>query len=198
MVAELVRELLDLDGRMLRSLGLLFSRPGFLTLEYVNDRRFSYTSPVRMYLVISLVFFFVLPLILPEADSSRPAVAVPVDRYSKAMFLLLPLFALLLKLFYRRYYYLAHLVFVVHLFSAMFIVLAAMLSMEAAADRYIAVMILQVILLIYMLTYFVFALRVTYQESWLKSSLKSFTLLFIFMAGIALAIDGASQLSSNW
>jgi hypothetical protein len=54
------------------------------------------------------------------------------------MFLLLPLFAVLLKVLYRQILYLAHLVFTAHLFSAMFIFLAAMLSIESAADRYIA------------------------------------------------------------
>ena len=54
--------LFDFDGRMLISLRLLMTRPGFLSYEYINGRRVSYTSPIRMYLVISLVFFFVFPL----------------------------------------------------------------------------------------------------------------------------------------
>ena len=174
---ELVTELLDFDGRMLVSLRFLMTRPGFLSHEYINGRRLSYTSPIRMYLVTSLVFFFVLPLILPESTVTNATHEVMVDQYSQAMFLLLPLFALLLKIFYRQTYYLAHTVFAVHLFSAMFIVFAAMLSIETAADRYIAVMVVQVVLLFYMMAYFLIALRVNYQESWLKSSLKSLGLI---------------------
>jgi hypothetical protein len=192
---ELARELLDFDGRMLRSLRLLLTRPGFLSLEYINDRRLSYTSPIRIYLVISLVFFFVLPSILPDSTLNNPTHKVSVDQYSQAMFVLLPLFALVLKVFYRQSYYLAHLVFTVHLFSAMFIVFAIMMSMEVAADKYVLAMIAQTVLLIYMMVYFVIGLRVNYQESWLKSSLKCFALLFIFMSIIAVAIEAASRLA---
>ena len=190
---EMLTELFDFDGRMLISLRLLLVRPGFLSLEYINGRRASYTSPVRLYLVISLVFFFVLPRILPDVPATDQTHNVAVDQYSQAMFLLLPLFALLLKGLYRQTYYLAHLVFTVHLFSVTFIVFAAMLSIETAADRYLAVILLQVVLLLYVVAYFVIALRVTYRESWLKSTLKFIALFFIFLPILGVAIDLASH-----
>ena len=61
---EMLDELLDYDGRMLRSLRLLLTRPGFLSAEYIGGRRAAYTPPIRLYLVVSLLFFLVLPLIL--------------------------------------------------------------------------------------------------------------------------------------
>ncbi len=93
-LGELVTELFDFDGRMFVSLRLLLTRPGFLSYEYINGRRLSYTSPIRMYLVISLAFFFVLPMILPDVPGTSPSHEVSVDQYSQAMFLLLPIFAL--------------------------------------------------------------------------------------------------------
>ena len=177
---ELVKELFDFDGRMFVSLRLLMTRPGFLCLEYINDRRLSYTSPIRMYLVVSLVFFFVLPMILPESDPATSSHAVSVDQYSQAMFLLVPVFGLLMKLLYRQVYYLAHLVFVLYLFSAMYIVFAFILATETAADRYLAVVILQLVFLVYMLVYFAKSLRVVYQEKWSKTVLKSVALLVCF------------------
>jgi hypothetical protein len=45
------------DSRFWSTLGLLLSRPGQLTLEYFADRRARYVPPVRLYLVISIVFF---------------------------------------------------------------------------------------------------------------------------------------------
>lgn len=192
---ELATELLDLDGRMLGSLRALLTRPGFLSLEYVNGRRASHTSPLRMYLVISLVFFFVLPMILPKAPDSVPAGELDVEQYSRAMFLLLPVFALVLKGFYRGVYYLAHLVFTVYLFSVMFIVFGLMLSIETAADRYTAAVIIQVVLLAYTLIYFVVALRVNYRESWPKSTLKFIALLFILMGMVAGMMNGVGQLA---
>lgn len=193
-VGELLTELFDFDGRMLVSLRLLMTRPGFLSFEYINGRRLSYTSPVRMYLVISLAFFFILPLILPESTVTSPSHVVSVDQYSQAMFVLLPIFALLLKMFFRQVFYLAHMVFSVHLFSAMFIVFAAILSIEVQADRHIVVLMIQLALFIYMLAYVLIALRVTYRESWLRSSLKCFVLLMLFLPIIAGAIELASHI----
>ena len=191
---ELLNEMFDFDGRMLLSLRYLLTRPGFLSYEYINGRRLSYTSPVRMYLIISLVFFFVLPLILPESDVSGHAEEVSVDQYSRAMFALLPIFALLLKLYYRRAFYLAHIVFTIHLFSAMFIVFATILSIENQADQYIAVLLIQLVLLLYILAYLLIALRVTYRESWLKTSLKCLGLLVLFLPIIAGVIQLASRI----
>jgi hypothetical protein len=191
----MLAELLDFDGRMLRSMRLLLTRPGFLSHEYISGRRVAYTSPIRIYLVISLVFFFVLPLILPDSSVTSPDHEISVDLYSKGMFLLLPIFALLLKLFYRRSFYIDHLVFTVHLFSALYIVFAILLSIETLADRYILIMLIQVILLVYMVAYFVIALRTVYRESWLKSILKFFALLLIFLPVLGMTIEMASHTS---
>ena len=60
---ELFEELLDIDGRMFVSLYKLFTSPGYLAREYNRGRRKTYTPPLRMFLVISLLFFFVLPSI---------------------------------------------------------------------------------------------------------------------------------------
>ena len=61
LLRELVMEAFELDSRLLRTLrGLL--RPGFLTAEFCRGRRAAYTSPVRLYLVSSLVCFTLLAL----------------------------------------------------------------------------------------------------------------------------------------
>ena len=194
-LGEWLTELFDFDGRMLLSLRYLLTRPGFLTYEYVNGRRLSYTSPVRMYLLISLVFFFVLPLILPESTMTNADHKVPVDQYSQAMFVLLPIFALLLKMLYPKAFYLEHIVFTAHLFSAMFIVFALILSMEVQADRYMSVLLIQLVLLIYILAYLLIALRITYKDSWLRTSLKSLALLILFLPFIGGAIELASHIN---
>ena len=190
---EMLAELIDFDGRMMVSMRLLMTRPGFLSYEYVNGRRVAYTSPIRIYIVVSLVFFLVLPLILPGSSIASPDHEFSVDLYSKGMFLLLPVFALVLKIFYRRSFYIDHLVFTVHLFSAMFIVFAILLSIETLADRYILVMLVQVIFLIYMLAYFVIALHTFYRESWPKSILKFFALQLIFLPILGITIELASH-----
>jgi hypothetical protein len=192
-VRETLTELLDFDGRMLKSIRLLLTRPGFLSHEYINGRRVSYTSPIRIYLVVSLAFFFVLPLILPESTTANPDHKLSVDLYSRAMFLLLPLFAIFLKILYRRRFYIDHLVFAVHLFGAMYIVFAFILAFETLADRYLIVLLLQVVFLIYMVWYFIRALHTTYDESWGKSVLKFFALLLLFLPVLGVAIELASH-----
>lgn len=50
-------DLTHLDGRLWRSLWFLMARPGQLTLDYFEERRARYLPPVRLYLVLSVVFF---------------------------------------------------------------------------------------------------------------------------------------------
>jgi hypothetical protein len=45
------------DGRLWATLWLLLVRPGQLTLEYFAEHRARFVPPVRLYLVISIVFF---------------------------------------------------------------------------------------------------------------------------------------------
>ncbi|MEL7448142.1 MAG: DUF4286 family protein [Pseudomonadota bacterium] len=57
---DFIGDLFELDSRIWRSLVPLLFRPGLLTLEYLSGRRVRYTPPLRMYLVLSLVFFVVV------------------------------------------------------------------------------------------------------------------------------------------
>jgi hypothetical protein len=59
---ELAEELLSYDGRIYRSIWLLFARPGFLTREAFADRRATYVSPLRLYLFFSVLFFVAFAL----------------------------------------------------------------------------------------------------------------------------------------
>ncbi len=45
------------DGRFWQTIGALLFKPGKLTAEYFAERRARYLPPVRLYLVLSLVFF---------------------------------------------------------------------------------------------------------------------------------------------
>lgn len=197
MARELLAETLDWDGRLARSVGLLLTRPGFLSQEYIQGKRVTYTSPVRMYLVISLLFFLVLPMILLPPTNVSPDHKLSVDLYSKGMFVMLPVFALLLKLLYRRFFYWDHLVFTVHLFSVSYIGFAVLLAIETLADRYFFVMLLQVLVLLYMVGYVLLALRRVYAESWPATVFKSIGLLFLFLPALAVLIEVASHIGGE-
>ncbi len=73
MVAELVREKFDLDSRLSRTLGKLLFRPGELAVEFSRNRRASYVSPIRLYLFVSILFFFLLSI-------TTDVVIAPVDK----------------------------------------------------------------------------------------------------------------------
>ena len=60
MLGEFLRETFELDSRFLRTVKLMVLRPGELSAEFSRNRRASYSSPIRFYLFVSLVFFFVL------------------------------------------------------------------------------------------------------------------------------------------
>lgn len=62
-VLEFLRETFELDSRLLRTLRLLFFRPGGLTTEFSRNRRASLVSPVRLYIFASFAFFLTLSLV---------------------------------------------------------------------------------------------------------------------------------------
>lgn len=87
MVGELLREAFELDSRLLRTLKLLLFRPGALAVEFSNNRRASYVSPIRLYLFVSILFFFLLSLSTEfgsDATPERPEVQVQVEELQDA------------------------------------------------------------------------------------------------------------------
>lgn len=62
LVGELADELFQWDSRLLITLRALLLQPGLLTREFCSGRRARYVSPMRLYLIISIVFFAVLSL----------------------------------------------------------------------------------------------------------------------------------------
>ena len=52
----------NIESKLLISLKLLITRPGFLTSEYVKGKRMKYVSPVKLYMLISVVYFFLITI----------------------------------------------------------------------------------------------------------------------------------------
>ena len=53
----LVQAFTSIDGRLIRSLRYLVSRPGFLTVAYLQGRRKPYVGPVPLFLIANVMFF---------------------------------------------------------------------------------------------------------------------------------------------
>lgn len=60
MVSELLEGTLHVDSKLFVTLRALLFRPGHLTREYVAGRRRSYVPPIRLYIFLSVLFFFML------------------------------------------------------------------------------------------------------------------------------------------
>jgi hypothetical protein len=87
LVSELLREAFELDSRLIRTLKLPLFRPGALALEFSRNRRASYVSPIRLYLFVSILFFFFLSMgaeVGNDADTDRPAVQIQLDEVADA------------------------------------------------------------------------------------------------------------------
>ena len=178
----------NFDSKVFLTLKLLLFKPAFLTKEFFKGRQTKYIPPVRLYLFISLAYFFVLALTFPSIndliddnsndsaiDSNYKAQEMNLNidstgfsiNYTEAedslendtnesvfsqyitskmklmdtkvgmarffenikkyistgMFLLLPFVAFILSmLFYKKKFYIEHLLFVVQLQSVIFII----------------------------------------------------------------------------
>lgn len=274
MMMEVMDDQLSLNSTLPRTLAALLLRPGHLTREYVQGRIMHYIPPFRLYLVSSLVFFILLPLVPgmenlniseqaeAQADSARIAAEVdsvllvraraagqdttpfvkaveerekgganfrmtigpdtsrviaplrPIARHMKeteqrlnamsrreairtlrdafldnapmGIFIMMPLFAFILKLLYlrRKRFYVEHFVFALHVHSLGFILLTAILLFRE--DWLGAVLSVWFMIALYV------AMKRVYGQGYLKTLLKYFLLgqayLFVLIAGVTATV----------
>jgi len=67
LLRDLVEDLFDLDSRFMRTLKPLLFKPGRLTKDFMNGRRFRYTPPMRLYIFSSIAFFLLAALLSSNA-----------------------------------------------------------------------------------------------------------------------------------
>ncbi len=60
LIRDVIEDQLVLSMKLPRTLLLLVTKPGFLTVEYVNGRIVRYVAPFRLYLATSVLFFLLL------------------------------------------------------------------------------------------------------------------------------------------
>ena len=98
------------DSKIIRSLMPLLFKPGKLTQEYLLGRRARYIPPLRMFIFLSVIFFLIIGWSGAGTDGHTPVEDLQDHLFwdsffssilPKLFFLFLPLFALLLHLFYR-------------------------------------------------------------------------------------------------
>jgi hypothetical protein len=244
------------DSKFFRTILPLLYKPGWLTLEYMNGRRKSFVEPFKLFLVISIIYFLLLPFGKePAAENISPVVSdssmlelgnkdidlkknrysiqgitfslpgrdsiinetdsIGIRRYvekhyakepgwakilirqsikimistgqsftkvlehtaSKLIFLLIPVFAALLKLFYlrRKRLYFEHLIFSLHLHAFIFLlfILYLMIELVFPIKLFFIIMII--------LVYGFIALKKYYGQTFRKTMSKMLLISFSYM-----------------
>ena len=268
LVVGLWNDLFTFDNRFWRSLLLLLFKPGALTSQFIDGRRVRYIPPARMYLFVSIIFFFLMSVVVegklrskdeePTADqatsaamadsiraavfdSLRVALAdIPeIDKHldgvdalgsgirlaakeddgrtngrifgeefnldkkslvgavikllPKGMFLLLPLFAALLALIYRRSKrkYVEHIIFSLHFHAFVFILLSVAMITTWPFAWVIAFGLFYV--------YLYLAMKRVYGQGWGKTLVKHFLLTnayhILFSIFITIVLAGGVYLA---
>ena len=80
LVYEFVSNYLALDSRIGRSIVPFLIKPGFLTKEFNRGKRKSYLNPVRLYLAMSIFYFFVLSVAVSKmAEEEKNVIEINTD-----------------------------------------------------------------------------------------------------------------------
>lgn len=80
LMRELLEDFFEFDSRFMRTLKPLLFRPGKLTRDYLDGRRFRYVPPLRLYIFSSLAFFFLAAILASDAiQVGDPDVDVTTD-----------------------------------------------------------------------------------------------------------------------
>jgi hypothetical protein len=113
-----------------------------------------------------------------------------LDNFSKVLFYLLPLFALILKLLYvrRDFYYSEHLVFAIYYYNFFYLAATIFLLFDLIPG---VGGLLNKILVIWMIAYLPIGMKRMYEQSWRKTLFKFGIFSFIFMILLVLGITGS-------
>jgi len=260
---EATEDLTHADSRVWRTILALLFKPGFLTREFLSGRRARYLPPLRLYLVVSVVFFLVIgstqhePSVIqdsPATEGGKAKIVTPLSQYGpfraqpgetpaqrekrvchvdydgpadsviqpllmkgcasvlqdagrtlfaafvhnvpRAMFLFLPLLALVMMLMYwhPRRYYVEHLLFFVHnhafvfvLFTLVWLVSRLAPSLEHTVSD---------VADFYVLYYLFVSMRRVYGQSRARTAVKFVVLAcaYLFCALLMFAVTSAYTL----
>ncbi len=220
LLRDLFHEVVSVDHHVMKTFWTLLSKPGALTVDYLEGRRVRHLPPLRLYVLTSFLMFLTLGALAPRwvklsnrsnqpvvqasasskvasSDSSHtferkmeigakkasedPATfaAQVIAALPKVMFILLPIFAVLLKVLYirRKVLYAAHVIFALHVHTATYLMFLAAIGLGFIPGLR-GWMVLG--LFLGLPTYLAIALRRTYGQSWVKTLVKGTMLSAIY------------------
>lgn len=194
-IKQFFHETLDIDGRLGRTLQLLLFSPGELSKHFSQGKRVSYSPPLRMYLIISLLFFLVLSLIQTNATQENTIQvafllfpAGMLEQIPKLMFVLVPIFAIITKALFRKFYFIFHLVFALHLHAFLYLSLMVILPAIHYQSSVEFLIWLKYPLVIYLLYYPLAAFKTMFNCSWIISIGAYLVSASFYMAAMAVCL----------
>ena len=188
-VRDMTHELLDIDGKLWLTLRTLVSQPGKLTSDFNLGKRASYTPALRLYLAISILFFVVFSKIFQVYQPNTTITESMLSYYSKAMFVLFPVFAAIVQLFFRKSYYIGNLVFSLHLHSIVYLLLMIIAPLEALESEHTMFLLLQLPPVLYLVWYVYTAFKTVFRQPWWQILIKVIAIYLIYMAMLGLVFD---------
>ena len=69
-IHHVIGDITHFDSKFLQTIKYLFSKPGFLTLEYLKGKRVRYVHPIRLFVFTSFLFFL-LQSIIPDLHADK-------------------------------------------------------------------------------------------------------------------------------
>lgn len=188
-VKGMFHESLDIDGRLIHTIKTLLFSPGKMTLEYNQGKRLTYTPPLRMYLVTSILFFLFIAQFELSAEQSSERLARFYDYFPKLMILLVPLFALIMQILFRKTYYISNLVFSVHTHCFIYVFMAILIPIETFESLSFWVLVIQLPFIAYLLYYLARSIKLNYRQSWLKTIVKTILILIVYTSIVVAALE---------
>jgi len=196
LIGQALESVFALDGKTPRTLAFLMIRPGFLSEEYRMGKVNRYVHPVKLFWMSSLIFFALFISQINFENGQIQITGVDIDSsmfvnyFAKfapyVTFLLIPIFALLLALFFwrRKYYYMYHMIFTLHFHTFLWIFLSLLLIVEMVIHGLTYPTWLKTLLFFTPGVYLTMALRRYYRtKSWWKAVWKAIliSLLYFFL-----------------
>ncbi len=199
--SQALHEMLDIDGRLANTFKKLLLRPGDLSREFMEGRRVGYTPPLRLYLVISLVFFVIVSMVQSTANQQGYVLvafllfpAGLLEQIPKLMFVMLPVYAFILQCFHRKSRYIFNVIFALHVHSFMYIMLTIVFVMMKFEYLHVAIFWLKYLFIGFLIYYPIGAFKVMYRHSWPYTIFACLVSFAFYMASIGFGLEMIERL----
>lgn len=206
---DVVHELIHVDGKIVQSVRLLLTQPGRLSRDHFEGRRARHVSPIRLYLIFSVLYFAVAAVTDVSAvqltfkpgpgDDPQQGEALQHLQHTaneaivhwapRALFVLVPLFAGFVALAVRRSRrnYPQHLYFALHVHAAWFFAGAVAVAARAANVPYVTRAVVDA-MVVYGVVYLVLAFRRAYDLRLSSAVLRAGLLVGLYAFVVALTL----------